>query len=341
MKCVALKGPRLFEVKEVEEPVSQNGSVVLDVKKTGICGSDLHNFENGEPLGVVMGHEFSGVVTDPGDRTDLKIGVRVTALPISPCGHCEACNSGNPQYCMDTWTYASGLAVTNPGGLAPKLSVRSDMVLKLPDNVSFEEGAMVEPAAVGLHAVNLAHIKEGQKVLVIGGGIIGLVSAMFAKMQGADYVAVSETNDSRGENAVKLGVADEWFDAKDPKVIEQMMIKTQGGFDVVIECCGNAPAVTSGIIASKNGGTVILVGVATAPITIPTVVAVLHELTLQGAIAYTKEEFAEVIDLISNKKIDVMKFVSEIVGLDDVQASYDKLMSGTADVIKILVDPNK
>ena len=341
MKCVAIKGVRQFETKEIDEPTKKEGYVLIDVKKSGICGSDLHYFEAGAPVGLVMGHEFSGVVVDPGSRTDLKVGDRVTALPISPCGECHACLKGNPQYCLETWNQAVGLSVDNPGGLTSRILVREDMVLRLPDEVSFEEGAMVEPTAVALHAVHLADIQVGAKVLVIGGGIIGLVSALLAKKEGASYVALSETNEARGKKALSLGVADEFFDAKDEKAVEKMVEKTEGGFDIVIECCGNSPAVSSALMAVKPGGCVVLVGVSLGPVTIPTVLGVMRELTIKGAIAYTKEEFASVISLIAEKQIDVMPFVDEEIGLDEVQTAYEKLTSGTTAKVKILVDPNK
>lgn len=341
MKCVALKGVREFEIKEIEEPKSDGVNVIIDVKTAGICGSDIHYWVSGEPKGLVLGHEYCGVVKDPGNRIDLKVGDRVTALPISPCGKCHACLSGNPQYCLETWTRATGLSLTNPGALAPQMAIRPDMVIKVPDNVSNEEAAMVEPTAVGLHAIRLADIKVGDKVLVIGGGIIGLVSAMFAKMEGASYVAISETNESRGKKAVSLGVADEYLNALDPKFLENVMSKTICGFDKVIDCSGNSGAVTSAFMASKTGGVVVLVGVSLEPITIPTVIAVMHELKVQGAIAYTKEEFKTCIDLISNKQINVLKFLDSVVGLNDVQASYEKLTNGTTDAVKIIVDPNK
>lgn len=341
MKCVAIKGAKEFEIKEINEPVSDGKKVLIDVKKCGICGSDLHYWVSGNPVGLVLGHEFSGVVTNPGDRDDLKVGDRVTALPISPCGECEACLTGNPQYCLKTWDLASGLSLENPGALAPKMAVRSDMVMRLPDSVSDEEGAMVEPCAVGLHAVHLADIKLGAKVLVVGGGIIGLVSAMFAKEEGASYVAVSETNPGRGQKAVDLGVADEWFDVRKEDATAQMLAKTEGGFDIVIECCGNGSAVTSSLVLAKTGGKVVLVGVSLDPITVPLTLGVMHELTMQGAIAYTKEEFATVINLIANKQIEVLKFVDKRITLDEVQAGYEELTSGESSTIKILVDPNK
>lgn len=341
MKSVAIKEKRLFEIKEIPEPVNESGYVVINVEKTGICGSDIHYWADGSPVGLVMGHEFSGTVLNRGSRTDLNIGSRVTALPISPCGHCYACQSGNPQYCPETWNHAVGLSLDNPGGLAPKLRVREDMVIKVPDNITDSEVAMVEPVSVGYHAINLAKINKGDKVLVIGGGIIGLVSAMFAKKNGASLVVVSETNEKRGAKSVTLGVADEWVDAKKETIVADMKTKTNGGFDKVIECCGNSAAVSSALMMTRNGGTLVLVGVSTAPVTVPLVISVLNELKVYGAIAYTKEEFNEVINMISNKEIEVTKFIDKIVSLDEVQSSYEELTSGLSDTIKILVDPNK
>ena len=341
MKSVAIKGIKEFEIKEMEEPTIDNENVIIDIKKTGICGSDIHNWEMGAPIGLVLGHEFCGVVKHPGSREDLKVGDRVTALPISPCNECYACKSGNPQYCRGTWVKAVGLSVENPGGLTKTIKVRSDMVIPAPDEMTDDEVAMVEPTAVSLHAINLANIKENDKVLVIGGGIIGLSSAMLAKTKTKGIVAVSEANINRGKKAVALEVADKYYDARSEKLLEEIMIDTKDGYDVVIECCGNAPAVTTAIMAVKPGGTIVLVGVSPQPITIPTVVTVMNEVKMQGAIAYTKEEFKETIELIKNKKINVLKFVDEIVGLDDVQKSYEKLTNGESEVIKILVDPNK
>ena len=340
MKSVSIKGVKEFEIKEIEEPVSDGNKVIVDVIKTGICGSDLHYWVLGMPQGLVMGHEFCGTVRDPGSRTDLNVGDVVTALPISPCMKCEACLNGNPQFCAHTWESAVGLSLDNPGGLTKTIAVRPDMVMKIPDYMSPEEGAMVEPTAVGLHAIHLADIKVGDKVLIIGGGIIGLVSAMFAKKEGASLVALSETNPARGEKSVNLGVADEWYDAKEPNMVSNLKEKTNGGFDVVIECVGNAPAVNSAIDLVKQGGNIVLVGVSMEPVAINTILAVTKELDLQGAIGYTKGEFATCIDLIANKQIDVLKFVDDTVPLEGVQKSYERLTSGTDGAVKILVDPN-
>lgn len=341
MKAVAIKGVKEFEIKDILEPKGDGKKVIIEVSKTGICGSDIHYWVNGEPKGLVMGHEFSGVVVDPGDRLDLVKGDRVTALPISPCGKCEACRNGDVQFCPETWNEAVGLSVDNPGGLTSKIAVRSDMVIKVPDNITDEEVAMVEPLAVGLHAAHLGRIAVGDDVLVIGAGIIGLASAEFAKKEGASYVAITETNKARGEKAVDLKVADEYYDATAKDLVEKLMAKTNGGFDVVIECVGNGAAVNSAISMVKPGGIVVLVGVATDAVPTYTVMAVMKELVVQGAIAYTYNEFKSCIDLISRKQVDVLKFVDDIVPLERVQEAYERLTSGTDAAVKILVDPKK
>lgn len=341
MKAAILEDIKKFKIADVDAPKPDNNKVIIDIIKTGICGSDIHNWDAGEPKGLIMGHEFTGKVVNPGSRTDLKIGDRITALPISPCGNCEACETGNPQYCSETWTHAIGLSLDNPGGLTSTIAIRPDMVLKLPDNITDEEGAMVEPTAVGLHAVHLADIRVGDKVLIVGGGIIGLVSAMFAKLEGAEFVAVSETNEARGKKSVKLNVADDWFDAKDENFLNNIFTKIPNGFDVVIDCSGTTKAVESELMTVRPGGTIVLVGVSPKPIEFASVIAVMKELTIKGAIAYTKEEFKNCISLMANKKIDVMKFVDDIVPLEETQKAYERLTSGTDDAVKIMIDPKK
>lgn len=341
MKCVSIKDKRMMEVKDIEEPKSNMGSVLIDVKKAGICGSDIHYWDLGNPKGLVMGHEFCGIVTNPGDRNDLKVGDRVTALPISPCGECSACKSGNPQYCLHTWDKAVGLSLTNPGAYAPKTSIRSDLVVKVPKNITDNEVAMVEPTAVALHAVHLANIKIGDKVLVVGAGIIGDLCAMFAKLNGASFVAVSETNEKRGKKSVELGCADKFYNAKDANFMENAKNKCPEGYDVVLECCGNSAGVSSALSLARPNGTIVLVGVSMDSITIPSILLVTRELKVLGAIGYTYEEFVKCVEMMADKEIDVKKFVDDIVPLSKVQKSFERLTSGTDDAIKILIDPSK
>ena len=341
MKCVKIKGPKELVTSSQDMLTSTNGSVVIKVASCGICGSDIHYWDLGGPAGLVMGHEFAGTVVDPGSRTDLKVGDRVTGLPISPCGQCEPCKTGNPQYCIHTWDKAVGLSLTNPGGYAEYTSCRPDLVKKIPDDMSFNEAAMTEPSAVSLHAISLANIKVGTKVLVIGAGIIGLMACEFARMDGASYIAVLETNMKRAQKSTNLGTADEYFDAKEEGIINRLKEKTGGGFDVVIECCGNSSAVSEAIEAVKPSGKIILVGVSLEKVTIPTSAVVLGEIDIKGAIAYTEKDFDTTIDLIASKKLDVNKYIDDIVPLEKANESFHRLTSGDDDAVKIIFNPEK
>ncbi len=338
MKCVKLVDSKKLELSEMEIPNNEE-KVVFKVNASGICGSDLHYFEVGNPKGLVMGHEFSGVVVNPG-KSDFKVGDRITALPISPCGKCDACKSGNVQYCKETWSHATGLSLEDNGAYAEYSSCFPNMARLLPEEVTDEEAAMAEPTAVSLHAVKLADIKVGDKVCIIGAGIIGLMAAEFAKMEGATYVALLETNPLRGEKALSYGFTDEYYNALDENNINLLREKT-GGFDKVIECCGNSQAVSEAISITKNGGEIILVGVSLLPITIPSVIAVMGEITLKGSIAYSEFDFDRVIELIKNKSINVEKYIDKVVSLEEVQNSFLDLSSGKTDKVKIIVKPNK
>ena len=342
MRSGVLKGPRKIEIEKRENLIGRPGYVLIDVLKAGICGSDIHYWDAGNPVGLVMGHEFSGIVIDNGGSKKFKEGDRVTALPISPCLECEEWKSGEVQICKNTWTHAVGLSLDFPGAFGGRILVREDMVRSLPDNVTFESGAMVEPAAVGLRAANLTNVKKGDKCLVIGGGIIGLLTAEFLKMKGASFVAMTETNALRGKKAVKLGTVDEYYDALDSKLMEKLFAKTNGnGFDVVCDCCGNSAALTSGIIFTKPNGNLVLVGISLNNVSIPLVAGVMKEINIKGSIAYKREEFDEVIELASKGKINLEKYIDDIVTLDDVQKAFERLTNGMDDAVKILIDPNK
>ena len=339
MKCVAISGERSFVLKDIDVPKYKDGHVIIEVKSCGICGSDIHYFNSGKPVGLVMGHEFAGVVIDPGNRKDLVKGDKVTGIPISPCGKCEVCKRGDVQCCADTWNEAVGLSLVNPGAYSEITGCRPDMVRRIPSNVSYDAACMTEPSAVALHAVNLADIKIGSKVLIVGGGIIGLMCAEFAKMAGADYVALMETNKKRGRKAVSYGRVDEYFDALKEDSLNKLLTKTNGGFDIVIECCGSSEAVSEAFMAVEPGGKVILVGVSLDSITIPSAVAVIKEATIQTSIAYTCDEFDTCLKLIADRKINVTKYIDDFVPLEAVQESFERLTSGKDSAVKIIIKP--
>ena len=177
MKAVKIEGSKKLAVVDSPVPQADGTKVVIKITTVGICGSDLHIWDNGDRVGLIMGHEFCGTVVDPGSREDLKVGDRVTALPLNPCGECPICKDPRFHTCMNSLKNGSP-GVTSAGAYAEYFASRPDMVRKLSDTISDVEAAMIEPAAGTLHAVNLAQVKTGEKVLVIGGGVIGMLTAV-------------------------------------------------------------------------------------------------------------------------------------------------------------------
>ena len=200
---------------------------------------------------------------------------------------------------------------------------------------------MIEPAAVALRAVRLAKVKKGDKALVIGAGIIGVLCAQFLKHAGASYVAITETNEARAKKALKLGVCHEWFNATDEKLPEIFAEKTKNGFDVVLDCCGNSAALTSAINFTKPGGNLMFVGVSMLPVTIPLISGIMKEINMKGSIGYSAKDFDDTIYIAENNIVNLELFIDDIVSLEEVQSAFERLTSGEDDAIKILVDPKK
>jgi len=342
MKAVIVDGEKKLSVIEKEMPIADGERVVIKVTAAGICGSDLHIWKSPQEFqrGLVMGHEFSGTVVDPGPLKDtLSIGDRVTALPLNPCGNCEPCKKGNINYCPSVWIESIGLDVRTPGSMAEYTSVRPDMVRKIPDGINDIEAAMIEPAAVALHAVNLANVGIGDKVLVIGTGIIGLLSAVMARIAGASYIAIIGRNTARNNKAIEMGDAEDVFSSKDTDLINKLIKSSNGGFDKVIDTAVSEDTLNTDIMAAVSGGKIVLVGVNYAKFPILSALIVGRELNIVGSIAYTSEEFDDCMALIEKGKIDLEKYASVPIKLEGAQEAFEKLSSGVNQDVKILIKP--
>lgn len=336
MRVVVLDGPRKLSVVEKPAPQADGNKVLIKISKVGICGSDLHMWDKGERVGLVMGHEFSGTVVDAGLLKDsLKFGDRVTALPLDPCLKCVSCLRGDINMCLNPLVSPG---IRADGAYAEYLACRPDMIRKLPDSISDDEATLLEPAAVTLHAVRNAGIKPGDKVLINGGGIIGLLSAVWARFAGASYIALTETNKTRGENAAKMTDIDDFFDATDPELLNKLLQGSGGGFDEAIDCTAVPSAIDNAIMAMNRGGRIILAGVSYSPIPINTLVVVLRELEFKGTIGYN-HEFDKAMNIIGSKRLNIERFISGTIELDDVQTAFERLTEGTYSQVKILIKP--
>lgn len=343
MKAVSLAGPKKLEVTDVDKPASDGKNAVIKVSTCGICGSDIHFWEVGVGMdgrpGLVMGHEFAGVIEDTGGREDLVPGDRVTVIPLNPCGECATCRQGHVQMCTNA-ARRPNLGLSSPGAYAEYLAVRPDMVRKLPDTISDREAAMIEPAAVALHAVRVAGIRPGDTVLITGGGTIGLLCAAWSRISGAARVLLSEVNEARAAAARKLGDAHEVIDGKEPKMVSKIKKATFGGVDIAIDASANDAGINSALLSLRPKGTIVLAGISLGPQSLITLAITGRELAVKGSFGYPIEDFERAMDFIARKVLDVGKYINRTIGLAEVQQAFETLHSGNSGDVKIIMEPN-
>ncbi len=341
MKAAIFEGPgKPLSIGEIASPDPGPHELVLKVKACGICGSDLHCTEHGPfqlPEGTVMGHEFSGEIVGLGTEIAGRFaeGDRVTALPviippIPPMG------LENAESWMRPDMKPIGLGVV-PGAYSEYVLVGVGQTKRLPEQVTFDQGALVEPLAVGLHAVNRAQMRSGDNVLILGAGPVGLACTAFAHRMGAANVVVSEMTDQRRTLAESVG-ATATIDAKG-NVLEQFAEKTGAIMpDVVIEAVGIPGMVQSAIDLVKPNGRVVVVGVCQQQDQIMPMMAIMKEVNLQFVLAYEPRDWDTVITFLATERLKVDHLVTHKVGFDAFPAAFEALRK-PSDQCKVLLQP--
>jgi (R,R)-butanediol dehydrogenase/meso-butanediol dehydrogenase/diacetyl reductase len=326
MRAAVLTDKHTFEVAEVPDPSPGADELVLRVSACGICGSDLKGHTL-MPAGAVLGHEFCGevVAVGVGGRDTWQEGQQAAALPLSSCGQCRWCLGDEPAHCERVDLF--GLGAT-PGAFAEYVRVSAARTVPLDPSVG-RAGALVEPLAVGLHAVAIGGVKPGDDVLVIGGGSVGLAVTVWARRFGARMVVVSDPVASRRDNAGAFGATDVHDPASQPP---------PQGFDVVFECVGLPGMVQAAIDAATTRGRAVIVGVCVTPDTVVPVIALLKEVEVRFAVYYRGNEFAAAAALLESGSIDADAFVTGHVDLNGVNDAFQRLLTSTGDR-KILVTP--
>lgn len=342
MKAAVITGEKKLVIQDFPKPEPDGKNVIMKVQTVGICGSDIHMWElGGKPgyTGIRPGHEHVGIVVDPGARTDLKVGDRITSLPVSShCGVCPACLELRFDDCENRILGVGNFANGPAGTYAEYFKTSPHLVRKVPDSMTNEEAAMVEPCATPYSAVKDMGIRRGHKVLVFGGGIIGSFCAQWSKFFGASYVAMVEVNEFRGKKNLDDGNIDELFDGRDPELV-QKLIKASGGkgFDFVLECTGQSAPLNTAIAVSKMYARVAIIGVSAQPILFNNIAALFKRARLQAYLCYTNEEFDEVIDLIATKQFDVLRHYSGDCALEDIENQFIELQSPSCRKVKMMV----
>lgn len=285
---------------------------------------------------MVIGHEISGTVSKLGPGvTDLRVGDRVAIDPCRPCGNCRQCQKGQSNLCRNM--KLSGV-IKMDGGFANYMTTPAYTCHKLPDNVSLEEGAMMEPLSVGVNAVRRAKMEPGDSVIVMGAGPVGLFAMQCAKALGAAKVMMVDVNESRLELAKKLGVDIVFKPSRheDPKLAGQELISALGEeADLCIECSGARGTVDASIHSCRPGGKVMMVGFGDMAMYAHIGMAAVREIDILGAFANVNN-YPECISLVASGKIDVKSAISHRLALDNVKDGMDLIRKGQS--IKVVID---
>lgn len=324
MRAAVLHGAKGIKLESMAIPEIVPGMALLRVLRAGICGSDLHYFEHGYCAAFVptrpfiLGHEFTAMVAALGDGVDsMKAGTRVTVNPARSCGFCEYCKAGRPNLCRKI--IMLGSASTKPptdGAFAEFVMVRSDQCHALPPGMDDSVGAMIEPFAVALHAVKRVGAISGKRVLVAGGGPIGLLVAMTARTFGAAPVALSDVVAQRRETATRFGV-DVVLDPAAKNLVEQVRELSGDGFDVIFEASGARPALRQVFDLVRPGGTIVQIGtLGTEDIPLPANLLMNREVNFIGSMRYG-DIFEEAIRLIAANRIDLRPLITSVLPFEE------------------------
>ncbi len=347
MQAGAYIGDATMGVIDIDEPRSPGeGEVQVDVAFCGVCGSDLHQVQHQlvEP-NTVMGHEFSAIVRSSGPGADrFAAGTRVCVRPFLACGSCAQCTSARGIYCSNALAIgtAQGLAATwIDGGMSPRINVPLDTLHRVPDDIGLEDVALVEPMAVALHAVRTSGLEKGASVVIMGAGPIGVALVACARLEGAGTIIVTEHSAARAEQAAGFGADHALVAGRHgiSDIAERVQALTNGGADVVFDAVGVPGMIEEGVRHVRPGGRVQIVGVCMEVDPVFPAGWLVKEPRIQICFVYTEAEFAETVDLVGSRKLNVDGMISRVEPMVKIQDVFDSLRTARTDV-KVLLRPS-
>ena len=326
-----------LKLMEVPEPFPQAGQVKVKVKKIGICGTDLYGYQAVKPP-VILGHEVSGIVVAKGKNVNtIKIGEWVTTeTTVSICGKCRFCQSKDYNLCSER----KGLGSSANGAFAEYFCIRKESVHKLPENVDFSAGALIEPLACAVHAVvEQADVSSGEIVLVLGPGPFGLLVTLVAKVLGAKVIVCGKDGDEKRLKFAERSGADATINLKDGKVEEKIMELTSNyGADVVFECSGNPLALHLGLRLIRKKGRYVQAGILREPVKMNLEqILFAKEITLLGSHTQKPSSWKRALNLLSEGKINLKALVTDELPLTCWKEGFKKAKE--RDSIKVLLSP--
>jgi len=333
-----ITAPEKITRGEVPAPVAEPHEVVIKVVRSGICGSDVHAYYNKHPfisLPIVIGHEFSGEIAEVGSGvTGFNPGDRVTVMPQIYCEDCLNCRAGRYNICSSLKV----IGCQTTGASQELLAVDSKLTLKLPDSISYDQGAMLEPVSVGIHACRRAGDTTNKKVVVQGAGTIGNLAAQAAKALGASSVMISDMNQPRLELAKKCGVEHTVNIEKSDLSTEIRNIWGEDGADLFIECVGLQSSIDQAINIARKGSDIIVAGVFGSLTTVNMGLVQDKELNLIGTLMYTKDDWMDAIKLVLEQRIILEPLMSARFPLSELDKAFLHIEKNPDTALKVLIE---
>ncbi|HEX4037855.1 MAG TPA: galactitol-1-phosphate 5-dehydrogenase [Acidobacteriaceae bacterium] len=349
MKALLLREYGLLQLTDLPTPAPGPGELLIQVAACGICGSDVHGFDGSSGRRIppiVMGHEAAGIVAAAGDGVAaFQPGDRVTFDSTVSCGACPCCQRGEINLCdrREVLGVSCG-EYRRAGAFAEFVTVPDRIAYKLPANLSFAEAAMLEPTAVALHAVRVSEIRDGATALVLGAGMIGLLTLQAARAAGCSRVFIADIDPTRLQLAASLGASETIQlsnDLSGPDLAAAILSRTGPGpgLDLALEAVGREETIQAAIHSVRKGGTVTLIGNITPQVAIPLQIVVSRQLRLQGTAA-SAGEYPQAIDLISRGIIQVKPLITAVAPLEEGPRWFDRLYAHEPNLMKIVLSPH-
>ena len=343
MKALVLTEYNHFAIQDVPQPQAAPQEVLIQVRACGLCGSDIHGMDGSSGRRIppiIMGHEASGVIAQVGRGvTAWQPGDRVTFDSTIWCGACSFCASGRGNLCENRRVLGISCAeFRQDGALAEYVAVPQNIVYRLPDGLSFEQAAMVEPVSVAVHGVGRVSVRLNDTAVVVGSGMIGLLVVQALRAAGCGRILAVDVQPARLELACRLG-ADEGLSPKGTDVVAEVLRRTGGrGADVVMEAVGLPDTVALAIASVRKGGAVGLVGNLAAEAPLPLQAVVTREITLYGSCA-SSGEYPACLDMIARGTIQLEPLISAVAPLNEAPAWFARLYKGNEGLMKVIVTP--
>lgn len=338
MKQAILTGPKTIEFSETEKPMVRDHEILMKVKNIGICGSDIHAYYGEHPFmsfPIRLGHEMAGEVVAVGSGVqNIKAGELVTVMPQEFCHECEPCKNGRYNICNSL----AVIGCQTPGAACEYFSVDAALVKKIPEGMSLEIAATVEPAAVGVHAVRMCGGVKGLNVVVMGAGTIGNVTAQAAMAEGAKSVLITDLSDYRLKLAKECGIPH----TANTGIVSMKEAAAQAfgdeGADIFFECVGVGETVNQAIECSKKGNDIVIVGVFGSTPKINLAWVQDREYRIVGSLMYVEKDFQDTIDYMAAGKIKMKPLISKVLKFEDYDKAFEYIEQNKDTSLKILIE---